>query len=69
VKDETEREVFRGDALESIYLLDEKAGKKPARQHQDKTDCPGSAAREIMQIKNRSIYRKEQKKQTCHPDT
>jgi hypothetical protein len=69
VKDETEEEVFRGDALHSIYLLDESLGKKLANENRDRMDYPGETAREILQVKDHSIYRKKQKEQTCNPDT
>lgn len=68
VKDETDNEFYRGDSLQSLYLLDESLGKTLANNYQNMADYLGETAREIMQVKNHSIYKKERRELICNPN-
>lgn len=66
-KDETEDALYRGDALEALYLLDENLGEMLAGNYQNRTDFLGRIAKEILQIKNHAVYKKEQQELICNP--
>jgi hypothetical protein len=46
--DTTEKDYFRGDALEAIYQIDAPLGQRYARRYKDRTDSLGDAARSIL---------------------
>lgn len=68
VRDESELVYFRGDAIESIFVLDEEMGRKLASEYQDRTDFLGAVAVEITRVKDQAAYRMKYREQVCSPD-
>ncbi len=48
LRDETEIDYFRGDALQSIHLIDASQGREYARTYKQRSDYLGKIAREII---------------------
>lgn len=67
LKDEAEKEYFRGDALESLHLLDENLGKDFAIVNERREDFLGKISREILEITNYATYRRERRYSICNP--
>jgi hypothetical protein len=60
LKDTTEEDYFRGDALRSIYLIDESRGQEFAQEYKDQTNYLGELSRRVVarddQLKKRRAY-------------
>lgn len=48
LQDETEKDYFRGDALQSIYMIDEPLGVELAQQHTGESNFVGWIAKSIL---------------------
>jgi hypothetical protein len=67
VEDESEVEIFRGDALESIYLIDESKGLRLAKNYKQTNDFLGTISKEILKKKNYAEFKKKTQNDICHP--
>lgn len=60
LQDSTEEDYFRGDALQSIYMIDESRGRELAQKYNDHQDYLGEISRRVIsgdsQLKNRRTY-------------
>ncbi|HEY3039305.1 MAG TPA: hypothetical protein VGJ66_11240 [Pyrinomonadaceae bacterium] len=60
LQDATEEDYFRGDALQSIYMIDEFRGRELAKRYTDRQDYLGEIARRVIagdsQLKKRRTY-------------
>jgi len=58
--DSTEKDYFRGDALQSIYMIDESKGRKLAEEWKDEQDYLGEISRRVLtgdhQLKKRRTH-------------
>lgn len=55
VADETETDLFRGDALESIFMIDAQEGAKLSERYAERTDHLGYMARETSHGKTKPV--------------
>ncbi len=62
VKDKSEMDYIRGEALYSIYFIDKSLGKRLANSYQNRSDTLGEVANEIIQ--NKTFFKREE---ICNP--
>jgi len=66
--DESELVYFRGDALGSLFVLDERSGRLLADTHRARTDYLGEQAKRITVVDDAAAYREEYRRRICEPD-
>jgi hypothetical protein len=58
LQDHSERDIFRGDALEAIYMIDSSFGLKHARNYQQESNYLGQVANDILLHPNYFTHRR-----------
>lgn len=66
--DVSEEEYFRGNALESLFVLSEKKGKALALTFKYRADFLGTIAKEISVVSNHLQFRQEYRRIICEPN-
>lgn len=67
LRDVSESEYIRGDALEAIYLLNEKKGIDLAVEFQQRDDFLGRVSKQIATRQEHKMFRTKARHKICHP--
>ena len=67
LEDDTETDVFRGDALNAIFLLSRNEGSDLALKYRGRADYLGRVANELIKVQDYDDFKDSRQSERCNP--